>query len=75
MGLIDDRMMTGFFRYAIVIIFILSAILTPPDVISQILMAMPLTFLYGVSILIVRAVNPAPKEELATVEDEEDTID
>lgn len=75
MGLIDDRMMTGFFRYAIVIIFILSAILTPPDVISQTLMALPLTFLYGVSILIVRAVNPAPKEELATLEDEEDTID
>jgi len=75
LGLIDDRMMTAFFRYAIVLIFILSAILTPPDVLTQILMAIPLTMLYGASILIVRAVNPAPKEEPIEEEDEEETID
>jgi len=75
LGLIDDRMMTSFFRYAIVLIFILSAILTPPDVLTQILMAIPLTLLYGISILIVRAVNPAPKEEPVLEEDEEETID
>lgn len=75
LGLIDDRMMTGFFRYAIVLIFIISAILTPPDVLTQILMAIPLTLLYGISILIVRAVNPAPKEEPYIAEDEEETID
>lgn len=74
LGLIDDRMMSDFFRYAIVLIFILSAILTPPDVLTQILMAIPLTLLYGASILIVRAVNPAPKEE-PFIEDEEETID
>lgn len=74
LGLIDDKMMMGFFRYAIVLIFIIAAILTPPDVITQILMAIPLVLLYGVSILIVRAVNPAPKEE-PYVEDEEETID
>ncbi len=75
LGLIDDKMMTGFFRYAIVLIFILSAILTPPDVLTQILMAIPLTLLYGASILVVRAVNPAPKEEPYMSEDEEETID
>ncbi len=75
LGLIDDRMMTGFFRYAIVLIFVVSALLTPPDVLTQILMAIPLTLLYGVSILIVRAVNPAPKEEPYIAEDEEETID
>lgn len=76
LGLIDDRMMMSFFRYAIVLIFIVSAILTPPDVLTQILMAIPLTILYGVSILIVRMVNPAPKEEAAPYgEDEEETID
>jgi len=74
LGLIDDRMMINFFRYAVVIIFIIAAILTPPDVISQLLMAAPLVLLYGLSILIVRAVNPAPKEEHFT-EDEEETID
>ncbi|MBN2870515.1 MAG: twin-arginine translocase subunit TatC [Campylobacterales bacterium] len=75
LGLVDDRMMTGFFRYAIVLIFIVSALLTPPDVLTQILMAVPLTLLYGISILIVRAVNPAPKEEPYIAEDEEETID
>ncbi|MDD4884590.1 twin-arginine translocase subunit TatC [Sulfuricurvum sp.] len=75
LGLIDDRMMIGFFRYAIVLIFIVAAILTPPDVLTQILMAIPLTLLYGASILVVRAVNPAPKEEPYIGEDEEETID
>ncbi|MDD2828538.1 MAG: twin-arginine translocase subunit TatC [Sulfuricurvum sp.] len=75
LGLIDDRMMIGFFRYAIVLIFIIAAILTPPDVLSQIMMALPLILLYGISILIVKAVNPAPKEEAYIEEDEEETID
>lgn len=75
LGLIDDRVMINFFRYAIVLIFIIAAVLTPPDVISQILMALPLILLYGISILIVKAVNPAPKEEAYIEEDEEETID
>ena len=75
LGLVDDRMMMNSFRYAVVLIFIIAAVLTPPDVLSQILMAIPLIFLYGVSILIVRFVNPAPKEEPYIEEDEEETID
>ena len=62
-GLVDDRMLKNFFRYAIILIFIISALLTPPDVISQLLMAGPLTILYGVSIYIAKVFNPAPKEE------------
>lgn len=61
-GLVDDRMLKDFFRYAIIIIFIVSALLTPPDVISQLLMAGPLTLLYGISIYIAKVFNPAPKE-------------
>ncbi|MGE4296359.1 MAG: twin-arginine translocase subunit TatC [Campylobacterales bacterium] len=64
-GLIDDKSLIGFFRYAVILIFVFAAILTPPDVLTQFLMAIPLVFLYGVSILIVKAVNPAPKEEEA----------
>jgi sec-independent protein translocase protein TatC len=75
LGLIDDRMMIGFFRYAIVLIFIVAALLTPPDVLTQCLMAVPLIILYGLSIIIVRFVNPAPKEEAYIEEDEEETID
>ncbi len=63
LGLVDDRQMSGFFKYAIVIIFIVAALLTPPDILTQLLMAGPLIILYGLSILIVKAVNPAPKED------------
>jgi len=63
LGLIDDKQMIGFFRYAIIIIFIVAALLTPPDVLTQLLMAGPLLILYGVSIIIVRIVNPAKPEE------------
>ncbi len=38
-------------KYAILIIFIVAAILTPPDVVTQILMAIPLMALYEVSII------------------------
>ena len=72
LGMVNDRQMIESFRYAIVIIFIVAAILTPPDVLSQLLMAAPLTLLYGVSILIVKAINPAPKEEEDTTLDDDD---
>ncbi|MDR2639321.1 MAG: twin-arginine translocase subunit TatC [Helicobacteraceae bacterium] len=62
-GLIDDDSLKGFFRYAIVIIFIIAAILTPPDVLTQFMMAIPMILLYGASILIVKMVNPAAKEK------------
>jgi len=73
LGLVDDRQMTAFFKYAIVIIFIVAALLTPPDVLTQLLMAGPLIILYGFSILIVKMINPAPKEEEED-EDEEETV-
>ncbi|MFA5454809.1 MAG: twin-arginine translocase subunit TatC [Sulfurimonas sp.] len=72
LGMINDRNMIDFFRYAIVIIFIVAAVLTPPDVLTQLLMAIPLIFLYAISILIVRAVNPAPPLE---EEDTDEEID
>ena len=62
-GIVNDQMLKDFFRYAVVLIFIVAAILTPPDVISQVLMAAPLLILYGVSIYIAKVFNPAQKEE------------
>jgi len=72
LGLITDRTLIDFFRYAILIIFVVAALLTPPDVLTQLLMAAPLIILYGVSILIVRAVNPY-KEDATTDEESDDT--
>jgi len=52
--LITSQDLIGFGRYAIVIIFIAAAILTPPDLLSQFLMAVPMLLLYGISILILK---------------------
>jgi len=43
-------------RHAIVIILIASAVLTPPDVVSQCLLAIPLIFLYELGIVVVKGV-------------------
>lgn len=71
LGLITDQSLIKFFRIAVVIIFILAAFLTPPEVTTQILMAAPLILLYGVSIIIVKFVNPEKKDDS---QDEEDSI-
>jgi len=53
MGVIDYKMLNKGRRYSIVGILILSALLTPPDVISQLLLAGPLYLLYEISIFVV----------------------
>ena len=72
LGLITDKTLINFFKYAIVIIFLIAALLTPPDVLTQLLMAAPLILLYGISILIVRYVNPDKSDEDDEDDDEED---
>jgi sec-independent protein translocase protein TatC len=52
MGVIDHRFLIRYVRHSIVGIFIVAAILTPPDALSQIFLAMPLLILYAISILI-----------------------
>lgn len=56
LGIITPRFMVEKFRYALVVVFVLSAVLTPPDVLSQLLLAAPLIVLYGISILVSLAV-------------------
>ena len=46
--------------------------MTPPDILSQFLMAVPLIGLYGLSIFIAARVNPAKNEESETDEEKED---
>ncbi len=62
-GLIDDKNLRDFFGYAVLISFVFAALLTPPDVITQILMAGPLVLLYIISIYVVRIVNPYKKDD------------
>jgi sec-independent protein translocase protein TatC len=50
LGIVDYKMMLKQFRYAILIIFVISAALTPPDMVSQFLLAIPLLLLYVISV-------------------------
>ena len=50
-GLIDSIFLISYRRLAIVIIFIISGIITPPDVLSQFALAIPLVLLYEISII------------------------
>jgi sec-independent protein translocase protein TatC len=50
MGLLTARFMVKNFKYFMLIAVVLSAVITPPDVISQIAMTGPLIILYGISI-------------------------
>lgn len=56
-GIVGAKTLSDSRKYAIVLIFVAAAILTPPDVFSQLLLAVPLMGLYEVSILIVRAIE------------------
>jgi len=70
-GMITDESLKRFFRYAVVGIFIFAAIMTPPDVLSQFMLAIPLIGLYSLSILIDKMVNPASKD----INEDEEEID
>ena len=54
MGILTVKLMRRIRRYAILGIFIVAAVLTPPDVASQLCMAAPLLILYEFSILVVK---------------------
>lgn len=53
-GLINFRMLSRKRGYVVLFIFIISAILTPPDVVSQILLALPMWGLFEISVLIAK---------------------
>ena len=54
LGIITAGMLRKYRRYAIVLMFVVSAIFTPPDVITQLMMAGPLIILYEVSIFVAK---------------------
>jgi sec-independent protein translocase protein TatC len=54
LGLVDDIVLKKYRKHAIVITLILSAIITPPDFLSQILVALPVMLLYEIGIRIAK---------------------
>jgi sec-independent protein translocase protein TatC len=69
LGLLTSQTMIKNFRYAVVLTFIVAAILTPPDVISQTFMAIPTLMLYGVSILVCKRIEKRRAEAEAEEDD------
>ncbi len=51
-GIVNYRQLIQFFRYFFVVAVVVGAMLTPPDVITQLLLALPLVVLYAISILV-----------------------
>ncbi len=58
-GMTNGKGLLKFWRYFVVISFVVSGILTPPDPLSQIFMAVPLNALYGLGVVIAFAVSRA----------------
>lgn len=65
LGLVTPSSLRKYRKYTLVIVLVLSAIITPPDVISQIIVAIPIMILYEISILISAAVM---KKEITTTD-------
>ena len=58
MGLVTARWMVRNFKYAVLLVFVIAAVITPtPDVITQSIVAIPMLALYGLSILIALVVG------------------
>jgi sec-independent protein translocase protein TatC len=55
-GVVTPQFLKKYRKYALVIVLILSAIITPPDIVSQIIVAIPVLILYEVSIIISKVI-------------------
>lgn len=66
MGLVTPGFLRKYRKYAIVVLLLLAAIITPPDVISQFIVAIPMAILYEVSIFIAVVIARKEKKRTAT---------
>lgn len=62
-GIVGSKSLARYRRYAYVGMFIIAAIITPPDIITQTGLAIPLILLYEISIITARWIEPKPVPE------------
>ncbi|KRE15033.1 MttB family protein [Bosea sp. Root381] len=67
-GILDSTFLKEKRRYAIVFVFVVAAVLTPPDVISQLMLAIPMLLLYELSVFSVRHVEKKREAKKAAEE-------
>jgi len=65
-GIVTRKQLTGMRRYMIVAAFALAAILTPPDVVSQLMLGIPLVLLYESSLVIMWFTERRKKREIVS---------
>ena len=63
LGLVTPEFLRKYWKYAVIIILIVAAIVTPPDVVSQTIVAIPMLLIYEVSILISKLVVRNQKKQ------------
>ncbi len=66
-GILTPDMMTKYRRHAYVVLLTVSAIITPPDVFSQVMVCIPLVFLYEIGIIISKRVAQKAEEDLEKI--------
>ena len=75
MGVVTPELLSRKRKYAILLTFVLAAILTPPDVITQCMMAGPLIVLYEIGVLVSRTARKRKKDDGDGEDEEEDEED
>ena len=64
-GLVSSAFLKKYRRHSIIIILTLAAIITPPDIFSQILVCLPLIFLYEIGVIITKRIEKKAARSLA----------
>jgi len=62
LGIVDAKMLRSKQKYAILLIFVVAAVFTPPDVATQLMMAGPLIVLYEIGIWVAKVFGKKKKE-------------
>jgi sec-independent protein translocase protein TatC len=70
-GVVDPRMLLRTWRYALLVIVVCAAVLTPPDIFSQLAMAIPVSLLYIISVLVAMVATRRRRAEVDTIDQDE----
>ncbi len=72
-GLVTPKLLRSIWRHAIIGILILAAVVTPADILSQLMLGVPIIFLYFISILVSAMIQKSKKKEERQYETDSDS--
>lgn len=75
LGIVKPQFLIKTRKYAILVIFIIAAVITPPDVVSQVTVALPMIILYEISIMVCRVIVKRKNAKAGLSEDEDEESD